>query len=91
VNDLREAAALEKELLKPVVLDYIKCCTEIKKNRCGSYASEEKVIDYYSICDNRVALTKTRLCRVNSSLAFFVKGFKEKPFKDLTEHANNYN
>jgi hypothetical protein len=80
---------LKKELLKPVVLNYIKCCTEIKENRCGLYTSKEKVIDYYSICDNRVAFIKTRLCKVDLSLAFFVKGFKKEPLKDLIKHINN--
>jgi hypothetical protein len=88
---LCEAAALEEKLLKPVMLNYIKYCTKIKKNRCGLYTSEEKVIDHRGICDNRVALIKTCLCKVDLSLAFFVKGLKEKPLKDLIEYVNNCN
>jgi hypothetical protein len=91
VNNLREAATLKEELLKLVVLNYIKCCTKIKKNRCGLYASEKKIIDHRSICDDRVALTKTCLHRVDLSLASFVKGLKEKPLKNLTEHTDNHN
>jgi hypothetical protein len=89
VDDLRKVAALEEELLELVVLNYIKCRTEIKENRRGSYASKKKVIDHRGICDNRVALTKTCLCKVDLSLAFFVKGLKKKPLKDLTEHTND--
>jgi hypothetical protein len=72
------------------VLDYIKYYTKIKENRRGLYAGKEKVIDYYSIYNNRVALIKTCLRRVDSSLVFFVKGFKKEPLKDLMEHTNNY-
>jgi hypothetical protein len=89
VNNLREAAALKEELLKLVVLNYIKCRTKIEENRCGLYISEKKVINYYNICDNRVALTKTCLCKVDLSLAFFVKGLKKEPLKDLIKHINN--
>jgi hypothetical protein len=88
---LCEAAVLEKELLKPVMLNYIKYHTKIKENRRGLYASKEKVIDHRSICDNRVAFTKTRLCKVDLSLAFFVKGLKKEPLKNLIEHTDNHN
>jgi hypothetical protein len=91
VNDLREAAALKKELLKLVVLNYIKYYTKIEENRRGSHANKKEIIDYCGICDNRVALTKTRLCKVDLSLAFFVKGLKKKPLKNLIEYANNRN
>jgi hypothetical protein len=91
VNDLRKVATLKKELLKPVMLNYIKYYTEIKKNRCGLYVSKEKVINYRSICDNRIALTKTRLRKVDLSLAFFVKSLKKEPLKNLTKHTNDYN
>jgi hypothetical protein len=89
VNDLRRAAALKKELLKPVILDYIKCRTKIKKNRCDLYAGKEKVIDHRGICNNKVALTKTCLRKVDLSLAFFVKGLKKELLKDLIKHTNN--
>jgi hypothetical protein len=80
---------LKEELLKLVMLNYIKYYTEIKENRCGLYTNKKKVIDYRDICDNKVTLTKTRLCEVDLSLAFFVKGLKEKLLKDLTKHTNN--
>jgi hypothetical protein len=80
---------LEKELLKLVILNHIKYYTKIKENRRGSHAGEEKVINYRSICDNRVALIKTRLCKVDSSLAFFIKGLKKKLLKNLIKHINN--
>jgi hypothetical protein len=89
VDNLRGAAVLKEELLKPVVLNYIKCHTKIKENRCGLYVSGEEVINYRGICDNRVAFTKTRLCGVDLSPASFVEGLKEEPLKDLTEHADD--
>jgi hypothetical protein len=73
------------------VLNYIKCHIKIKENYCGLYISEEKVINYCSICDNKVAFTKTCLYKVDLSLAFFVKGLKKKPLKDLIKHINNCN
>jgi hypothetical protein len=88
---LRRAAALEKKLLKLVMLNYIKYYTKIKENRRGLYTSKKKIINYYGICDNKIALIKTCLRKVDLSLAFFVKGFKKKLLKDLTEHINNYN
>jgi hypothetical protein len=91
VNDLREAAALKEELLKPVVLNYIKYRTKIKENRRGLYAGRKKVMDYHSICDNKVALMKTCLHKVDLSLAFFVKGLEKKLLKNLIEHTNDYN
>jgi hypothetical protein len=86
---LREAAVFKKKLLKLVILNYIKYYTKIKENRCGLYASEKKVIDHSSICDNKVTFIKTCLYKVDLSLAFFVKGFKEKPLKDLIKYTNN--
>ena len=77
-----KAAAFKKELLKLVVLNYIKCYTKIKENRCSLYVNSKKVINHRGICDNRVAFTKTYLCKVDSSLAFFVKGLKKKPLKN---------
>jgi hypothetical protein len=82
---------LKKKLLKPVILDYIKCYTKIKENRRGLYTNKEKIINHCSICDNRVALTKTCLYKVDLSLAFFVKGFKKKLLKNLIKYINNYN
>jgi hypothetical protein len=82
---------LKKELLKPVMLNYIKYCIKIKENRCGLYASREEVINHRGICDDRVALTKTCLHKVDLNLVFFVKGFKKKPLKDLIEYVNNRN
>lgn len=41
------------------------------------------------IRDDGIASTKASLSRMDSSLAFFVKGFKEKLFKDLAEHVDN--
>lgn len=41
------------------------------------------------ICHDGIASTKASLSRVDSSPAFFVKGFKEKSFKDLVEHIDN--
>jgi hypothetical protein len=80
---------LKEELLKPVVLNYIKCYIKIKENRCGLYAGKEEVIDYRGICDNRVALTKTCLYRVDLSLVFFVKGLKEELLKNLMEYVDD--
>jgi hypothetical protein len=80
---------LKEELLKPGVLNYIKCRTKIEENRYGLHASEKKVIDYSGIYNNRVASTKTCLSKVDSSLAFFVKGLKEKLLKDLMKYTNN--
>jgi hypothetical protein len=80
---------LKKELLKPVVLNYIKYYIKIKENRYSLYASKEEIIDYCDICDNKVAFTKTCLCRVDSSLAFFVKGLKKELLKDLIKHIDN--
>jgi hypothetical protein len=88
---LRKAAVLKEELLKPVMLNYIKCRTKIKENRCGLYASKKEVINHRGIYNNRVALIKTCLCKIDLSLAFFVKGLKKKLLKDLIEHTNNHN
>jgi hypothetical protein len=82
---------LKKKLLKLVVLDYIKCCTKIKENRCGLYISKKEVINYYSIYNNRVTFIKTCLNKVNLSLAFSVKGLKKKSLKNLIKHTDNYN
>jgi hypothetical protein len=82
---------LKKELLKLVILNYIKYHTKIKKNRRGSHTNKKKVINYYSICDNKVALVKTCLSRVDLSPAFFIKSLKKKLLKDLIKHINNYN
>jgi hypothetical protein len=49
---------LKKKLLKPVMLNYIKCHTKIKENRCDLYTNKKKMINHRSICDNRIALTK---------------------------------
>jgi hypothetical protein len=81
----------KKELLKLVMLNYIKCHTKIKKNRCGLYINKKKVINYCNICDNKVALIKTCLYKIDLSLAFFVKGLKKELFKDFIKHINNYN
>jgi hypothetical protein len=91
VNDLRETAVLKEELLKLVVLNYIKYHTKIKENRCSSHANKEKIINHCGIYDNRVAFTKTCLREVDLSLAFFVKGLKKELLKDLTKYTNNYN
>jgi hypothetical protein len=80
---------LKKELLKPVVFNYIKYRTKIKKNRCGLYTNKKKMINYRSICNNRVTFTKTCLYKVDLSLAFFVKSLKKELLKDLTEYINN--
>jgi hypothetical protein len=88
---LREAAVLTKELLKLVMLNYIKYHTKTKENRRGLYTNKKKVINHRSICDNKVTLTKTCLRRVDLSLASFVKSLKKEPFKDLTEYTDNNN
>jgi hypothetical protein len=88
---LCKTAVLKKKLLKPVMLNYIKCCTKIKENRCSLYVNKKKVINYRSICDNKVALIKTRLSKVNLSSAFFVKDLKKKSLKNLIKHINNHN
>jgi hypothetical protein len=81
----------KKELLKSVVLNYIKYYIKIKENRRGSHINKKKVIDYHSIYNNKVALTKTCLHKVDLSLASFVKSLKKKLLKDLTKHTNNSN
>jgi hypothetical protein len=81
----------KKKLFKLVMLNYIKYYTKIKKNRYSLYANKKKIIDYRDICDNKVALIKTCLYKVNLSLAFFVKGLKKKPLKNLIKYTNNYN
>jgi hypothetical protein len=86
---LRKAATLKKELLKPVMLNYIKYHTKIKENRYSLYTNKKKVINYYGIYDNGVAFIKTCLYKVDLSLAFFVKGLKKEPLKNLTKHTNN--
>jgi hypothetical protein len=88
---LYETAALKKKLLKPVVFNYIKYRTKIKKNRCSLYINKKEVINHCGIYDNRVASTKTCLCKVNLSLAFFVKGLKKEPLKNLIKYTDNYN
>jgi hypothetical protein len=82
---------LKKELLKLGVLDYIKYYIKIKENCCGLYVNKEKVINHSSICNNKVALTKTYLSKIDLSLAFFVKSLKKKSLKDFIKHINNYN
>jgi hypothetical protein len=88
---LCKAAILKKKLLKPVVLNYIKYYIKIKENRYGLYANKEEIINHHSIYNNRVAFIKTRLRKVDLTLAFFVKNLKKKLLKDLIEHTNNYN
>jgi hypothetical protein len=88
---LRKTAALKEKLFKPIMLNYIKYHTKIKENRCGLYANKEKIINYHSICDNRVTFTKTCLYKVDLSLASFVKSLKKKLFKDLIKYTNNCN
>jgi hypothetical protein len=86
---LRKTATFKKELLKPVMLNYIKYHIKIKKNGRGLYTNKKKVIDHSSIYNNRVALTKTCLRKIDLSLAFFVKGLKKEPLKNLIKYTNN--